>query len=413
MYPWTHRAINQAGFIRRELTDRNVFRVVGDSYRTLSFSQNLWATHLLDQFNEDIDHLLSPALFSEPAQVIGDRFPRDLNGAFLSLDEFLYWDDNPSPSLVFGIPVRAYRSLQAVHSGDRNLDYPVGLPTTTLLPIYFRLDELFDGLATIIDDLGKDKGSPYLAYFHLWGVHNPYNPHERFFEKFLDGWAPPEKPRHELGGSEPEDALARQRSRYDEYVASVDYEFGRLLDHMERDGILEDSYVILTADHGESFERGTLGHTTPLLFQPLVRIPLLISTPGQRERIDIHTPTNNVDILPTLASIAGQSIPAWCEGEVLPWTAEGGNHARSSFTVEAKSSPPFRPMETSSVAMVKGRYKLVGYFSSDYNFYELYDLASDPNELISLIEDLDTVAKPMKEELLYRFSRANAPYTGK
>ncbi len=76
--------------------------------------------------------------------------------------------------------------------------------------------------------------------------------------------------------------------------------------------------MIFSSDHGEMFERGTHGHSTPLLYEPVIRVPLLISSPGQLERKDIHTLTSNVDILPTLAHISGLPVPDWAEGEVLP-----------------------------------------------------------------------------------------------
>jgi membrane-anchored protein YejM (alkaline phosphatase superfamily) len=42
MYPWTHRAINYRGMIARQLTDRNLFQLVGKEYTRLAFTQNLW-----------------------------------------------------------------------------------------------------------------------------------------------------------------------------------------------------------------------------------------------------------------------------------------------------------------------------------------------------------------------------------
>ena len=79
-----------------------------------------------------------------------------------------------------------------------------------------------------------------------------------------------------------------KRQTYDEFIANLDYEFGRLLDYLEEIGLLGSSYLILTSDHGELFERGHRGHNTPLLFEPLLRVPLVISSPGQEERKDIH-----------------------------------------------------------------------------------------------------------------------------
>ena len=64
--------------------------------------------------------------------------------------------------------------------------------------------------------------------------------------------------------------------------------------------MLDDTYVIVTSDHGEMFERGIRGHVTPTLYEPVIRVPLLIAKPGQREREDVYAPTSCVDLLPTL-----------------------------------------------------------------------------------------------------------------
>ena len=409
MYPWTHRAINSPGFVARELVDRNLFKVVGRDYHRVAFSQNLWAVHLLDQFVDDIDIMLSPALFSTEQHTLGDKFTKDLNGAYLSFDEFLFWHNNPPPSLIFGIPFRARLAYKDIHVDDNAADYPAGLPSTGLLPLYFRLEELFAGLGSTIARLP----APYLAYFHLWGVHDPYAPQERFFNGFdADPWEPERKPRHRLGGRSSEDLQQRRRRRYDEYIASVDHEFGNLMDSLQAAGILDSSYVIVTADHGESLERGILGHSNLFLFQPLVHVPLMISSPGQQERLDIHTPTNSVDLLPTLAQIAGHEIPEWCEGEVLPGLGLSAvpDPERVSLSVESKGTPALGRMLKVTVAMRKGTYKMIYYRGNEYNFYELYDLEADPGELVDLYEKLPAVAKPMQAELDERFEAADQKY---
>jgi len=408
LYPWTHRAINHSGLIARKFADRNIFRLAGDGFNRFAFSQNLWAVHLLSQFAGDIERILSPAAFSMTHQVIGDKFPKDLQAAYLSLDEFLFWEDNPPPSLIFGIPERAWLGYKSLHVEDDNFDYPGGIPSTTLLPIYFRLDEIFDGLYSSIGSMT----SPYLAYFHLWGVHLPYRPHKRFYNAFQD-WQPQEKPRHPIGGRISFPEQLKRLKRYDEYIASVDYEFGRLIERLEKDGSLEDSYVILTADHGESFERGIQGHTTPTLFEPLIHIPLLVSSPGQRSRLDIHTPTSSVDLLPTLAHITHQAIPEWCEGEPLPGLGGRESNTRSVFSVEAKSTTAQGSMLKASTALLQDHFKLVHYLGEDYNFFELYDLAADPEELDNLYGSHPDIAKSLEVELLNRFELANRPFLGK
>ena len=406
MYPWTHRAINHSGFIARNLADRNLFRIAGGDYHRFAFSQNLWAVHLLSQFQGDIDQLLSPTAFAETHQVIGEKFPRDLQAAYLSTDEFLFWEDNPPGSLIFGIPERAWLGYKSVHAEDDNFEYPSGMPSTTLLPLFFRLEDVFDG----VRDSLRGLRTPHLAYIHFWGVHLPYHPHERFYNAFQDGWQPQEKPRHPIGGRISHPEQLKRLKRYDEYIASVDYEFGRLMDQLERDGILDNSYVFVTADHGESFERGTQGHTTPTLFEPLVHIPMMVSTPGQSARIDVHSPTSSVDVLASIAHLTKQGLPEWSEGKPLPGLGGAEDFERSIFSVEAKATSANAPMLKASTVLLKDHYKLVHYLGEDYNFFELYDLDNDPEELNNLIEQSAEIAEPMQAELLQRFALANEPY---
>ena len=102
--------------------------------------------------------------------------------------------------------------------------------------------------------------------------------------------------------------------------------------------------VVITSDHGEMFERGVSGHTTPLIFNPLVHVPLVISTPGQTERVDVHANTSCTDILPTLAHLTGNPVPGWVEGELLPGLGGEENRQRGVYVVDAKENSAFAPL---------------------------------------------------------------------
>ena len=198
----------------------------------------------------------------------------------------------------------------------------MGLPGDDNYPIYYRLEDVFDGL---ISDV-KNIKTPTVAYFHLFPPHEPYRPSKDFFAKFFDNYLPLTKPEHPLSHGISQSALDGHRRRYDEYIAYADSQFGRLSDALEQDGLFENSVVVVTGDHGEFFERGEQGHATPLLYDPVVHVPLLISMPGQNKRNDIYEPTNSIDVLPTLLHLANQPVPigvrelccpAWVESMIL------------------------------------------------------------------------------------------------
>jgi arylsulfatase len=210
-----------------------------------------------------------------------------------------------------------------------------------------------------------------------------------------------------------EEFLNEQRRFYDEYIAFVDAEFGRFVDFLDRSGVLEDTYFIVTSDHGQLFEREIHGHVTSTLYEPLIHIPLLISKPGQKEREDVLTPTSSVDLLPTLAHIAGKPFPDWCEGQILPtFHQTNPESGRSIYTVEAKMNPKSTSLKVGTVSIMKDRYKLVHYFGYEAkkDDYEFYDLENDPEELEDLYPSRGKLATELKAELLAKLYDVNRAF---
>ncbi|HMX74639.1 MAG TPA: sulfatase-like hydrolase/transferase [Anaerolineales bacterium] len=400
-YPWKHRAINHRGAIRQSMVENNLFRVLGSDYHRLAFPQNFWATLLLSQFQDDIDVLLSSGEFSELSYLLSDHFPKDKNMSARALDDFLFRVGEAPPSLVLGSLERLLYTWQSNHlptDGYKELPHDLNYPIT------FRLEDVFDGLISLIPSLP----APFFTYLHLLPPHTPYRPTDQFFNAFRDDMKPMRKPDHRFADGTSNADLNLARRLYDEYIASLDQELGRLLDSLESQGLFENSYVILTADHGEMFERGEKGHSTPLLYDPVIHIPLLISAPGQKTRRDIYTPTNAVDILPTLAHLTGNPLPAWTDGKPLPGLGGEEDYERSLYSVEAKLSPANGILNKATVALRKGDRKLIyytGYEAEDS--FELYDLSENIEELHDLYPDQPAFAKQMKEELLEAFFEAN------
>ena len=408
-YPWTHRAFSHAGMIAQEMTGKNIFRAIGPDYHRLAFPQNTWADFVVTQFQLDIDSLLSAGMFSQLSFLLGDAFKRDRKLATRALDDFLFNMDGEPASLIFG-PFREalYTRKQSRLPSD---GYPRGLPYNGNYPINFTLEDLFSGLASLIAGLP----SPFFAYLHLFPPHAPYRASTRFDSKFIgDGFSPIRKPVHRFAEGDTNSQLNSARRSYDEYIASLDFELGRLLDSLEESGIFENSYVILTSDHGEMFERGEKAHITPLLYDPVRRVPLLISAPGQSARRDVYSPTNAVDLLPTILTWAGKPVPSWAEGQTLPGFSGDADSERSTFTVEAKENSQFAAIKKATFAIRKGNHKLIYYtgYEKDDTF-ELYDLETDIEEMTDLYPSNPSFAKKMKEELLDRITSVNAPYINK
>jgi arylsulfatase A-like enzyme len=414
--PWTHRALNLFGLARRDLAGRNLFHQLGNDYRRIAFTQNMLAELLLRQFGADIDQHLPFPFSSRDATTLGisQRLPNDSVASFYAFDDFLATrreNDGPlAGSPLLGLLDILRKDKETVASDD----FPLGAPFNNYYT--YTNAETFQNILRVIEEARKgDK--PYFGYFHLWTPHEPYRPRAEYLGKYKkDGYEPTVKPEHPLTETfRNEKNLLRLRQAYDEYITDVDADLGLFLGALERSGALDDTCVIITSDHGQLFERGEHGHNTALLYDGVLRIPLLISVPGQKQRADIHTPTSNIDLLPSLAALTGGRPDPASEGILLPGLGGIEDPNRSLFSLVAKNNSAFAPIKHASLSMIKGSRKLIYYLG--YGAYdgksELYDLADDPDEMNDLAAADTAAAARMKDELLSALDESNRAITHK
>ena len=415
--PWSHRAINYRGMVDRHLTDRNLFRLVGEEYTRFAFTQNLWADILLSQFERDLDIHMPCDLFGRlvHSSVQPDDLPSDRGMAYYVFQDFLNLrvvDQHPFPGSLMVASADLVRAF-ALEKKGISAEYPRGFPTN--YDYSYENKTILDGIGRLVKNT-LVRSEPYLAYFHLWSPHDPYNARKDFIGLFEEELRLPSKPRHPYAGSDhSEKELRARRREYDEFIADLDAEFGRLITDLDRAGILEHSYVIVTSDHGEMFERGEFGHATALMYAPVTHIPLLISAPGQQTRSDYHSATSSLDLLPTILQITGKEIPQWVEGQLLPGFGNPEDAERSIFPLMAKDNAAFQPLSHGTFALIKGSYELLYYtgYPGHADQYELYHLDEDPHELQNLFSKDITTASHMKEELLEAINAANRNFQKK
>lgn len=405
-YPWSHRAIHLYGTVREEFNEQNIFAAYPGNGFTFAYTHNLLAETLIQQFRGNIDLLKRIRELAIFDPEYSDRlFAADFAAASWSEQLIMRGSDTKPSSLFASLIYRALRLSQSKKIADTyGRQFPRGIPNVG--DMYYLLEDAVDWL---ISELNQTK-KPYLGYFHILPPHEPYYPRKEFIGIFKDDFRPTPKPASPFTQHFLDKTLDEMRLKYDENIAYADAEFGRLLDAMAHQGILDNTIVIVTADHGELFERGIAGHETAVMYEPLLHIPLLISVPGQSQRQDIKTPTSCVDLLPTLAKITGQPVPAWAEGQVLPgFNNEEGRASRSIYSVEAKSSAKMGPLNKATIALFKENYKYIdyrGYAQNPPN--ELYDLASDPEELQDLAASKKSLAAELKQEIDNRLRQTNS-----
>lgn len=179
-------------------------------------------------------------------------------------------------------------------------------------------------------------------------------------------------------GKLPERERRHRLSQYDGAIAWLDESLRRLCAELKRRGLYDNTLIVVTADHGESFgEKGLLAHGVSL-YQGLIRVPLVVKFPGQEPARRLRDPVGAVDIFPTVLDVAGvepRNAPA---GRSLRRIALGEQRWIISETWwEPKGSGSPSGRYSSAVAVISGSLKAI--FRADGGV-EVYDLAADPGE---------------------------------
>jgi arylsulfatase A-like enzyme len=413
-FPWTHRAFSlDKNNVEKSFLDKNIFSAFPNYYR-LAYTHNPVANRFLTQFNESIDdHIPLGKLFLANDDFINSLFGRDRDTASVSWIRAMKRKDEGYAYSLF--LARLYeKQRERVISGLKSR-FPGGIPHIAT-DDYFLLEDAIDWLGETLDTLPQ----PFMGYFHFMPPHFPYLTHRDFRGRFEgDGWLPEIKPPDVFSKGEDNkiEFLLRKRTNYDEFILYADREFGRLMDRLDSSGILDNSWVVLTSDHGEMFERGILGHTTPVLYQPVIKVPLLIFEPGQKDRRDIYENTSAVDLLPTLLHVTGQQSADWGDGTALPpYAPTELDPERSLYAVQANTNEQFEPLAVATTALIKGQYKLMYFFGYDElgglesERIELYDLESDPEELNDLYTTKRETATDLLRELKTKLAEVDKPY---
>lgn len=409
--PWTHRAIQPNGKVAEPFVTQNIFGAFQNYYR-IAYSHNGWVNTLLDQMQNSLDELVPwKQLFLRSLDgFIQTFFKKDTDIASVSWTRNVNIQEQGYAYSLF--LSHLYQALLDYRVADIKKNFPRGIPSTGNTDSSFLLEDAINFTGNRLPAIPQ----PFAGYFHYLPPHGPYRTPLEFYNRFKgDGFVPLEKPEDVFTKKTSYPELVEKRTEYDEFILYVDREFGRLYDYLENSGLLENTWVVLTSDHGEMFERGIDGHSTDALYEPVVRIPLLIFEPGRTERLDVHAKTSAADVLPTLLHVTGHQVPEWVEGQVLPPYAEASpSPDRSVYVVRANKNDPFAPLTQASVALVKGKYKLLYYFGYEDRgvdeLIKLYDVDADPEEMNDLYATQRDIADAMLAELKAKLEQVDQPY---
>lgn len=393
--PWTHHAFGLHAQLADHVAKNNIFSAFRQ-HHCRAYTHNTVAQDLLLQVTFDIDKLTPREhLYFESDRLFTSFFKNDFDAAFVSRNQaFKQKDDGFSYSLFLARLYQSYKNRIA----DKVKEYfPRGVPGQAGFDFFL----LEDSINWIINT-AQNTNRPFLGYYHLFPPHEPYHTRIDFCDAFVhDNYKTPRKPNHFLKGISIEGGIDQQRRWYDEFSLYVDAEFARLYNELEKNGALENTWLVLTTDHGEMFERGIMGHLTPVFYQSVMQIPLLIFPPGQEARVDVYGNTSAVDLLPTLLGVTGQEIPAWAEGRVMaPFSKSTSRETNDISSIQVEIEDEQGDVLAATAMLIRGKYKLIWSFGyqelQEGELVELYDLEADPEELT----DLTPERKELTAELL-------------
>jgi arylsulfatase A-like enzyme len=168
-----------------------------------------------------------------------------------------------------------------------------------------------------------DTARPWFAFLHTYEVHCPYDPPEPFASMFASEDAVPIAVAGRCGNphfnsmSLAPGEVRFLSDRYDGSIRSVDQALGELLDFLEESGVLANTVVVITSDHGDELgDHGSIGHERSLQ-REVLEIPLFVAAPGIPPRT-VPDPVGLVDIVPTVLDLLGIQGPAGpCDGRSL------------------------------------------------------------------------------------------------
>jgi arylsulfatase A-like enzyme len=264
---------------------------------------------------------------------------------------------------------------------------------------------VFDRTLPLITSLKQ----PSFIWSHIVPPHAPYLPVAPFKYRFgssdefsglkvQEGFGNFYSPKQQA-------AVDQLRLRYDEFILDTDSRVGDYLGKLKKLGRFDDSIIVITSDHGESFTKNFLQHGGPYLHQPLIHVPLMIHLPGQKEGKRIPFYAGHVDLLPTVMDLLDLPIPKWAEGESLKAAMlEGKPTSLPKFSMNLDQDSRFAPPSKGTVAVMQDGWKLVRYLATGKE--ELYHLASDPGETADLASSNPEQAKKMRDLIYARFKLA-------
>jgi len=247
---------------------------------------------------------------------------------------------------------------------------------------------------SLLSWLARTPEAPFFAFLNYYDVHDPYLPSPGFAGKFTGkqhaeavlNWVL-QRRAPKLTASQLQDEIGA----YDESIVYVDAQIAELRRELDRRGLLKNTILIITADHGEQFgEHGAYLHRNSL-YREEIHVPLIFSWPDHLpgRGLRIAPAVSNVHLAPTILDLIRAGDKAGFPGPSLAQLWRSGNAPAqwpmplSEMGEFFAAAPPSPARDGSLKSLVSGDWHYV--VREDGNT-DLFNLRQDPKELSDLAE---------------------------
>lgn len=245
----------------------------------------------------------------------------------------------------------------------------------------------------------RDPGLPFFMWCSFSKPHPPFDPPEPYYSMYrgceieapvVPEWAEddqaPEgfKRLRQMWGYDrlPVPMIKEMKAAYYGLITQIDYNLGRVFSGLQDMGLLDETIILFTSDHGEYLGDYKAGgkffpHQASSHVPFILRLPFSMNKDLEGTVSDI--PVTHADILPTLVNLAGGQVPEDIDGQDLLAVAEGKQAPREY--VELITTMGL----CECIGLTDGKYKYIHYLEDGQE--QLFDLTQDPKELVNLASD--------------------------
>jgi arylsulfatase A-like enzyme len=250
-----------------------------------------------------------------------------------------------------------------------------------------------------LDWLESGSDRPFLLWMHYRDVHGPYVPPPPYDGMFQSETVRPISPREARRRDRyldlPDDGgdLNHYLDRYDGGIRYTDDRIAEFLSELEDRGWLENTLIVIAADHGEEFlDHGQWNHGQSL-YEELLHVPLVVLWPGAEPRVETR-PISTLAFFPTILRAMGLDPPASDGVDVTPLVRDGVEVALPETVFSERKRGAMRSVR-------RGDWKRIE--NEADGWMALFDVGEDPQEHDDRSRSAPTVAADLSERL-HRFA---------